>query len=154
MIRLLQILSLLLLLHSGLQAQVSNENYASASVLSAGQWFRIAVTDDGIYRIDYSKLKQLGLVNPSNPKIYGNNSGQLSYYNNDPKPDDLKEISIHLETGTDGIFNEGDYLLFYGKGTNKWVFNQLSDEYDFIRHNYSDTAFYFLTSGATHGKKS
>ncbi len=153
MIRSLTIMSLLLLLNSGLQAQISNEHYASASVLSTGQWFRIAVTDDGIYRIDFSKLKQLGLDNPSNPKIYGNNSGQLSYYNNDPKPDDLKEIAIHLETGKDGIFNEGDYLLFYGKGTGKWVFNNSSNEFDFVRHNYSDTAVYFLTSAPAPGKR-
>ena len=151
--RFIQILPLFLLFITGLKAQVSNENYASASVLSTGQWFMITVTEDGIYRIDYFKLKQLGLVNPSNPKIFGNNSGQLSYYNDDPKPDDLKEISIHLETGMDGVFNEGDYLLFYGKGTEKWVFNQPSDEFDFIRHNYSDTAVYFLTSGDAPGKR-
>ena len=81
---------------------------------------------DGIYRIDYSKLKQLGLENPSNPRIYGNNFGQLSYYNDDPKPDDLKELSIFMNTGSDGIFNEGDYLLFYAKSTGKWIFNQTS----------------------------
>ena len=151
--RLLQILLLSLLFQTGLQAQAPGGNYATASVLSAGQWFRIAIVADGIYRIDYSKLKQSGLLNPSNPKIFGNNSGQLSYYNNDAKPDDLKEISIHLETGQDGVFNEGDYLLFYGKGTSKWVFDQVSGEYDFIRHNYSDTAVYFLTSGATQGNR-
>ncbi len=147
------ILPFLLLLNSGLQAQVANGNYASSSVLSTGQWFRIAVTEDGIYRIDYSKLKQLGLINPSDPMIYGNNTGQLSYYNDDPKPDDLKEISIHLEKGIDGVFNEGDYLLFYGKGTNKWIFNPALGEFDFIRHNYSDTAVYFITSGTTEGKR-
>ena len=48
-----------------------------SSVLSSGEWFRIAVTADGIYRIDYSKLKQLGLADPSNPRIFCNNSGQL-----------------------------------------------------------------------------
>lgn len=153
MSRILKILSLFLLLHLNLQAQGTKENYASSSVLSTGQWFRLAVTENGIYRIDYSKLKQLGLVNLSNPKIYGNNFGQLSYYNNYPKPDDLKEIPILLETGSDGVFNEGDYLLFYGTGTNKWVFNQSIDEYDFIRHNYSDTAVYFLTSGTSSGKR-
>jgi hypothetical protein len=76
--------------------QPAINEYSSNSVLADGQWFKIAVTGDGIYRIDYSKLKQLGLLNPSNPRIFGNNFGQLSYYNNDPKPDDLKEISILL----------------------------------------------------------
>jgi hypothetical protein len=152
--RLLQISTLLLLLlSSNLFARNGKDSYSSSSVLSSGKWFKIAVTTDGIYRIDYSKLKQLGLTDPSNPKIYGNNSGQLSYYNNDPKPDDLQEISIATSTGTDGIFNEGDYLLFYGKGTGRWIYNKSTKFYDYLRHNYSDTAFYFITSGSTPGKR-
>jgi hypothetical protein len=59
-------------------AQSGMSEYGSKSVLATGQWFKIAVTADGIYRIDYSKLKQLGLSNLSNPRIYGNNFGQLS----------------------------------------------------------------------------
>jgi hypothetical protein len=152
--RFFQILPLyLLLLSANLNAQNSKDSYSSSSILSSGTWFKIAVTSDGIYRIDYSKLKQLGLENPSNPRIFGNNVGQLSYYNDAPKPDDLKELSILTFTGSDGIFNEGDYLLFFGKGTGRWIYNQTTKKYDFLRHNYSDTAFYFITSGPTPGKK-
>jgi hypothetical protein len=143
----------LLLLPNRIYAQIGKDSYSSSSVLSTGKWFKIAVTTDGIYRIDYSRLSQLGLDNPSNPRIFCNNFGLLSYYNNDPKPDDLKELSISTITGSDGIFNEGDYLLFFGKGTGRWVYNGTTKEYDYIRHNYADTAFYFITSGSTPGKR-
>jgi hypothetical protein len=143
----------LLLLSFNLCAQKAKDSYSSSSVLSTGQWYRISITSDGIYKIDYSKLRQLGLTNPSNPKIFANNYGQLSYYNNDPKPDDLKETAIYTSTGSDGIFNEGDYLLFFGKAVSRWVYNETTREYDFLRHNYSDTAYYFLTSGPTPGKR-
>ena len=113
--RLFQISLYLFLLPASLFAQNSKDSYSSASQLSKGIWFRIAVTSDGIYRIDYSKLRQLGLENPSNPRIFGNNFGQLSYYNDAPKPDDLKELAILTFTGSDGIFNEGDYLLVLRK---------------------------------------
>lgn len=138
---------------SELYSQYSGNDYATSSVLSSGKWFKIAVTGDGIYRIDFSRLRQLGLDNPSNPMIYCNNYGQLSYNNNSPSPDDLLELAIWTSTGNDGIFNEGDYLLFYGKSTNRWSFNEESDEYEFRRHNYSDTAYYFITSGPAPGKK-
>jgi hypothetical protein len=152
--RIFQILPIyLLLLSANLYSQNSKDSYSPSSVLSSGLWFRIAVTADGIYRIDYSKLKQLGLENPSNPRIFGNNYGQLSYYNDAPKPDDLKELSILVVTGNDGIFNEGDYLLFYAQTTGRWNYNQNTSEYDFQHHNYSDTAFYFITSGPSPGKK-
>jgi hypothetical protein len=143
----------LLVLTQSLDAQKAKDSYSASSVLSSGEWFRIAVTTDGIYKIDYSRLKQLGLAYPSNPKIFCNNAGQLSYFNNDPKPDDLKELSIYAFTGSDGIFNEGDYILFFGKGTHRWRYNEVTRSYDFIRHNYSDTAFYFITSGPTPGKR-
>jgi hypothetical protein len=148
-----QILSIVLLfLCANLYSQNSKDSYSTTSRLSEGLWFRIAVTSDGIYRIDYSKLKQLGLEYPSNPRIFGNNSGQLSYYNDAPKPDDLKELSILTVTGSDGIFNEGDYLLFFAKGTGRWIYNQTTG-YDYLHHNYSDTAFYFITSGPAPGKQ-
>ena len=154
MSRLSQILTVLLrFLSLNLNGQIVQDSYSSSSVLSSGKWFRIAISSDGIYRIDYSKLKQLGLANPSNPKIYCNNSGQLSYYNNSSNPDDLKESALYTFTGSDGIFNEGDYLLFFGKAPGRWIFNQSTKEYDYLKHNYSDTAFYFITSGDIEGNK-
>jgi hypothetical protein len=145
--------SVLLLLSVNLYAQNIKDSYSSSSKLSHGLWFRIAITSDGVYRIDFSKLKQLGLEDPSHPKIFSNNYGQLSYYCDDSKPDDLHEISIQITTGSDGIFNEGDYLLFYGKSTRRWKFNGSTKKYDYQPHNYSDTAFYFITSDSSPGKE-
>ncbi len=147
-----KILFLLMCLHGTLFGQRVKDSYSSSSVLSSGLWFKIAVTTEGVYKIDYSKLRQLGLTYPGNPKIYGNNAGLLSYYNDDPKPDDLNELPISLNKGSDGIFNEGDYLLFFVQGTGRWKYNQNLKSFDFIKHNYSDTAFYFLTSAPTPGK--
>lgn len=137
---------------TGINAQKNKDSYSNSSVLSSGIWFKIAVTSDGIYRIDYSRIKQLGLIDPSNPKIFCNNPGQLSYYNIGSGPDDLKESSIFISKGNDGIFNEGDYILFYGKSTHRWIYNYTSKEFEFLRHNYSDTSFYFITSGPAPGK--
>lgn len=128
-------------------------NYTSSSVLASGKWFKIAVTEDGIFRIDFSELKRLGLEDPSNPRIFANNAGQLSYYNDGTAPDDLREISVFASTGNDGIFNDGDFLLFYGQGTGRWLFDSSSGDFSYLRHNYSDTAYYFLTSGGQAGKR-
>ena len=148
-------ISIIIILFSSLNLTISGrtENYILSSVLSSGKWFKIAVTEDGIYRIDFTKLKQLGLENPSNPKIFGNNYGQLSYFNDGSGPDDLREIAIFTYTGSDGVFNEGDYLLFYGKGTSRWTYDYSTMDFSFLRHNYSDTAFYFITSGQAKGKR-
>lgn len=133
--------------------QSYTEDYARESVLATGKWFKFTVSDEGIYRLSYSALKQTGLTNPGNPRIFGNNFGQLSYYNNDPKPDDLKEIPVLLVTGPDGIFNEGDYLLFYVQSTHRWKYDYATGNYKYIRHNYSDTSYYFITSSPTPSKR-
>lgn len=143
---------LLFISASAAQYPIPAGQYASSSVLSSGQWYKISLKENGIYRIEYSRLKQLGLANPSNPRIYGNNTGQLSYYTNDPSPDDLKEIPLLLIKGSDGIFNEGDYLLFYAQGTIRWRYNYAGGRYDYFRHHYSDSAYYFLTSTPLPGK--
>ncbi|HVN57318.1 MAG TPA: type IX secretion system sortase PorU [Bacteroidales bacterium] len=130
----------------------SQEGYASGSLLSGGKWFKIAVSREGIYRIDYTKLKQLGLDYPSNPRIYGNNQGQLSYFNDNTATDDLREIPVMLVKGSDNVFNEGDYLLFYCMGPNRWKYNGTTGDFDYVQHNYSDSAYYFITSSPEGGR--
>lgn len=154
MVRPVQIACFAVMLFSlNLNLSGNTESYTSSSVLSSGKWFKIAITEDNIYRIDFSKLKLLGLDYPSNPRIFGNNQGQLSYFNDGSEPDDLREIAIYTFTGSDGIFNEGDYLLFYGKGTHRWKYDKSTGDFNYLRHNYSDTAFYFITSGSIQGRR-
>jgi len=153
MIRLLQILTFFLLFSQiSLIAQKTKVSYSSSSVLATGKWFRISVNTDGVYRIDYSLLKQYGVDNPGYPRIFCNNFGQLSYYNSDSQPDDLEEIPLFI-SGSDDVLNEGEYLLFHGKATSRWIYNDSTNEYNYLRHNYSDTAFYFITSGSVPGKR-
>ncbi len=148
----LKILKILFLLIPVIFSDLYSQDRISESVLSKGTWFKIAVTEDGIYRIDYTRLRQLGITDPSKPRVYTNNWGQLSYYNNSPSPDDLLETAIHI-SGNDSLLNEGEYILFYGKASHRWIFNETDRTYSFLRHNYSDTAFYFITSGEQTGKK-
>ena len=58
----------------------------------------------------------------------------LSENNNDYRHDDVLKNSILIEDGNDGVFNNGDYLLFYAKGPHRWnfdgsVFSHKSHEY-------------------------
>lgn len=147
------IVSVSLLANICLFAQQAKDNYSSSSLLSSGKWIKIAITEEGIYRLDYSDLVRLGLETPSNPVLFGNNRGQLSYYVSDDFVDDLSEISIYLDKGADNIFNEGDYLLFYGQATSRWSYDYNSGKYGFKKHDYSDTSFYFLSSGVGSGKR-
>ncbi len=115
-------IALLPALHAG------SQDYASSSVLSKGKWAKIAVTEAGIYRLDYSKIRDMGITNPSTAVLYGNNTGQLSFYNDGSAPDDLRKIAVNVVKGSDGIFNEGDYMLFYAEGTHRWKYHRATRE--------------------------
>jgi hypothetical protein len=124
----------------------AGQDYAHSSLLKQGRWIRFSVTEAGIYRLDFAQIRDMGFTDPSAAVLYGNNTGQLSFYNDGSAPDDLKKIAYKAETGSDGIFNDGDYLLFYAEGTHRWVYDRNSGNYQYKRHYYSDTAWYFITS--------
>jgi hypothetical protein len=126
--------------------------YPSNSVLSSGKWVKIKILKDGIYKLTYSDLLDIGLPDPSNPRIFGNGGEMLPIMNNVPRPDDLIENTIWIEKGSDNIFNEGDYILFYGKGPVSWTYNETEQFFIHSVHLYSEASYYFITSDAGEGK--
>ena len=46
--------------------------------------------------------------------------------------DDLQAIQLYMNKGQDGIFNAGDYILFYGSGPVTWKYNSIGSVYSFM----------------------
>jgi len=92
-------------------------------------------------------LQTTGLIHGNVPSnhlhVFGSSFGKLPETNSAYKSDDLKQLAIYVEDGGDGIFNDDDYLLFYGNGPHRWYANGLV-EFDQDRNIYSDKAFYFI----------
>lgn len=130
----------------------------STSVLSSGTWYKIPVTETGIYKLDYDYLNELGLdvdnLNPKKLAIYGNvNNGALPQANDVARPDDLQEHAIYVSGESDNRLNSTDYLLFYGKSSDHLSFDTETNEFTFERNVYSDTAYYFLNVGESNGER-
>ncbi len=121
------------------------QKFGSESVLRNGNWIKISIENDGIYGLTYTELIDMGFANPGNIKIYGNSSGILPISNTEPCPDDLIQNSVYFEKGSDGIFNDGDYVLFYAKGSNQWHYDTLDNYYNCTKHIYSDDNYFFLS---------
>jgi len=133
----------------------SNQNmkvYSESSLLSNGKWAKVRITEDGIYKITYSELVSMGITDPSNPKVFGNGGKMLPMNSALSRPDDLVENAIWIEKGLDGVFNQDDYILFYGKGPGEWNYNAGEQMFLHSRHLYSNAAYYFITSDAGLGK--
>ncbi len=121
--------------------------YATNSVLKSGMWAKVKVSSDGIYKITYDELLDMGFSNPSGIRVFGNGGGMLPESNSMPNYDDLEENAIYIDKGSDGIFNKGDYILFYGQAPTRWNYNIATNLYEHIVHKYSDATYYFLTEG-------
>ncbi len=128
-----------------------------SSVLSSGTWYRLAIVQNGVYKITYQQLKDLGIdvdnTNPRNIRLYGNGGGQLPFANSTPRHDDLQENSIQIVGENDGVFNTTDYVLFYGSGQVKWNLDANTGKFVHLLNPYSDTTYYFITTDLGTGKR-
>ena len=146
-----------LLAGSGPAELKSEHVYAPNSVLSSGDWYKIYIREDGIYRLTFDDIRNLGInVNGLNPdliRIFGNGGELLSEAAGTERIDDLAENAIKVVTANPGVFAQGDYVLFYGKGTRSWNMNPFSSRMEHVSHFYADEACYFVTIGPVPGKR-
>ena len=131
---------------------ISNKNkahvYADKSVLASGKWLKVGIKSDGIYRINYDELSNYGLSDGKGVRVYTEYSSVLPEIFQVVTSDDLKEVAIEIHKGSDGIFNSGDYILFFAKGANNWTPNYSTGIFTHTLHNYSSTNYYYITTGA------
>jgi hypothetical protein len=136
------------------QAVQVQKDFATNSVLQAGSgsWYKISVKKDGIYKIDKAFLESCGIstvgLNPQHINIYGNGDGKLPELNSVPRTDDLAKNAIYVDGESDGVFDDGDYILFYGWGPNRWKANG-TVEFDQDKNIYSDISCYYININST-----
>lgn len=129
----------------------------SNSVLANGKWVRFETPEEGIYRITRSQLSNFGIdpntVDPRTIKIYNNGGKVLPELQTAPRPIDLVENAILVIGEEDGRFDQNDYILFYGRGTNFFDYDTDGRTIKRFKHPYSNQNYYWITSGGSNGKR-
>ena len=136
----------ILLLCTLVQLSAQSNRYAESSVLSTGDWHKIQVDQTGIYKLTYEQLVDMGIKNPANVSVFGYGGAQLSESFLKPYTDDLPQLPIYIEKGSDGTFGKGDYILFYAQGPINWKFNENIQSFEHEVNTYSFYGYYFVTS--------
>ncbi len=135
---------------------IAQRTYATNSVLLTGNWYKIGVKQEGVYKVDINLLNSLGIttsnLSSASIRLYGNGGEMLPENNAQPRIDDLYENAIEMNDGGDGIFNGNDYFLFYSNGTQKWIKDSANLSFTYQKNLYSDTAYYFISIGGV-GKR-
>ncbi|TSA32118.1 MAG: hypothetical protein D4R64_16770 [Porphyromonadaceae bacterium] len=138
---------------SDLKTKGNTHLYVAQSVLASGKWYKIQVNTGGIQKLTYADLKKMGIQNPDNVRIYGNGGLQLPYDSSIDRPDDLLENPVYFDKGADGLFGDGDYIVFYASGTTTWKYDASKKIFNHRLHLYSDYSYYFITEDLGPGKR-
>lgn len=135
---------------------LSKKSFTTTSVLANGEWFKIAVTNTGFHKLNAAFFAACGInianVDPRTIKIYGNGAGIVPQANSAARPDDLMENAIVVEGENDGVFNDNDYVVMYGKAQYD-VWKPQGTLLVREKNLYSDTTYYFLTYNQGPGKR-
>ena len=129
------------------------KDYVTNSILgsTSGSWYRIALSQDGIYKIDKNFLNDCGFntssLDPAHIHIFGNGEGVIPELNSIEITDDLAQNAIHIVGESDGQFDDNDYILFYGWGPHRWELIG-GNQYNQVRHPYSDKSYYYIYIGS------
>lgn len=123
------------------------KSYPPSSRLASGEWYRMSVAADGVYRITYEMLSRLGVdvedLASDRINVYGNHTGMLPFVNDQLPPTDLLVNAIEMVDGGDGVFGPGDHLLFYARGAQRWSL-EAGGRFVHTKNTYSDSAHYFI----------
>jgi hypothetical protein len=142
-------LLLLLFLYSAWLPAKGQRAYTPHSILATGTWYKLGLTQAGIYKITVSQLNAMGINTQSlasaNIRIAGKGGQMLPENNGAPYKDDLPETALLVADGGDGLLNGNDYVLFYAPGPHGWEYQPATRTFSHRYNLYSDTAWYFLS---------
>jgi len=126
------------------------------SVLSDGFWYKVKVSQSGIYKLTRSDFSSMGFdvngLDPRTIKIYGNPGGMVPQDNSENRPVDLIQNAIKVTGQADGSFDNQDAVIFYAEGPDAHSYDE--DGYLIYEKNiYSESNYYFITAGGDAGKR-
>lgn len=138
-------------------AAKGSRNYTDNSILNQGDFYEFTVDQDGIYKLDYAFLSQIGIsstINFAQLRLYGNGGGMLPELAGAAKYDDLVENPIEVfDQNNNGIFENGDYILFYAQSPDQWYYNATKGTFYYQPHLYAHATTYFLNFDIGTGRR-
>jgi len=125
----------------------------SNSIFATGDWYKFSVEKSGVYKLTGEFLSDLGMdlssLNPNQLKVVGHGGNMLPLTNEENLYYDPPQVSIKVVGGEDGIFNNDDYILFYGKAVN----DEWSDENKTNLNLYADHSYYYISASGGIGSR-
>lgn len=127
----------------------------SQSFLASGKWVQLQIDNSGMHKITKSELSKMGVdvqnSDPRNFQLFGIQGAELSQMNYNSATFQSPEIPIYVEGESDGKWDDGDFILFYGQSTKDWLFS--GSEYKNFTNFYAPKTTLILGSASKKGKR-
>jgi len=121
---------------------------------SSGVWFKIEVSEEGIYRIGYDEIVAAGLdpeqFDPRTMKIYTASFDLLPRDVTIPSIDSLVEVPVYVEGEDDLSFDRNDYLIFYAFPASHLI---PDTAVNWFENGYALNNVYWFTFGGEEGRR-
>lgn len=122
-----------------------------ATAIQADLAIRIAVTEEGVYRLTGADLEATGLtldkVDVNSLNLYYGGGTSLDPDGSPRARVALERMDIAIEGGAGGRLDRDDTILFYGQATDRW--ERGASGWEHQRHPYTSTNTYWLCVGDT-----
>ncbi|MCU0327682.1 MAG: type IX secretion system sortase PorU [Chitinophagales bacterium] len=126
-------------------AQITQRSSVS---MGSGQWYKISTVAQGIHRLSYSFMVD-SLKIPKNKLrfstfgVFGYGRGTMPTPNSKIWPDFLPQLAVEvIDQNQNDIWEEGDYVLFFGQGLHRFDFT--GSDYVYTPNYYSNTKDYLI----------
>ena len=116
-----------------------------------GDWYKLSLLEDGIYKITAEELAATGV------SITGIDIDRIKLYSpyfegrvmdgtiGAEVTPNLKEIPLwRKDTNSNGTFDAGEEIVFYGKGSSGWEYNKLKGHIYYSQNPYSTFSAFWL----------
>jgi len=140
------------------QKQYKKADFATNSVLSAGDWHRFKITSEGVYKISVADLTALNIdpttVSTSTYQIYGTQGGIIPEIIDAARTDDLGELAIKVvDANSNNRLDGNDHILFYAQGPHRWTYDANLKQYVHQNNFYDNNNYVYLTHSQKNGKR-
>ncbi len=134
------------------------KRYAENSKLSNGDWYKVEVAEEGIYKLEANKLNEFD-INTTNIaldeiKVHTYDGGMLPEANAVFNYDDLVETPVDfIDNNNNNRLDGNDALFFYAPGIHSWKFDESENRYVYTQHHYSNKNYVFINTNGSKSKR-
>ncbi|MCK5832885.1 type IX secretion system sortase PorU [bacterium] len=111
-------------------------------------WFTFPIIESGLFKIDRDYVLSMGYnpseIDPSEIRLFDEGWMELPT-GQEPELPSLEEIPLYPVGLTDGSFDSGDALYFYGRGPSGWFVEETRLSHHL--HRFTSANYYWVTIG-------